>query len=84
MLDLTFNRVVVIRCLQYGYAVPEGFKFGEPEDIASLVSYLASKEAHYVTELSDQLVASTFSKQIKKAAFQVDPPRTGAARPPRN
>ncbi|KAF5364849.1 hypothetical protein D9757_011272 [Collybiopsis confluens] len=34
---------------KYGLAPPSFFKFGEPDDIASLVSYLASKEAHYIT-----------------------------------
>lgn len=29
-------------------SIPLGYK-GEPEDIASLVSYLASKEAHFIT-----------------------------------
>ncbi|KIK57651.1 hypothetical protein GYMLUDRAFT_45815 [Collybiopsis luxurians FD-317 M1] len=33
----------------YGFITPENFKFGEPKDVASLVSYLASKEAHYIT-----------------------------------
>ncbi|KAJ3986141.1 hypothetical protein F5890DRAFT_1033840 [Lentinula detonsa] len=32
-----------------GLIRPVNYKFGEPEDIASLVSYLASKEAHYIT-----------------------------------
>ncbi|KAH7873521.1 NAD(P)-binding protein [Lentinula edodes] len=32
-----------------GLTTPVKYKFGEPEDIASLVSYLASKEAHYIT-----------------------------------
>ncbi|KAJ3995653.1 hypothetical protein F5050DRAFT_266476 [Lentinula boryana] len=32
-----------------GLNKPVNYKFGEPEDIASLVSYLASKEAHYIT-----------------------------------
>ena len=31
-------------------AATRGLKYdGEPEDIASLVSYLASKEAHFIT-----------------------------------
>jgi len=34
---------------KYGLAPQPAYKFGEPEDIASLVSYLASKEAHYIT-----------------------------------
>lgn len=29
--------------------MPSYFKLGEPEYIASLVSYLASEEAHYLT-----------------------------------
>ncbi|KAF5389911.1 hypothetical protein D9757_003680 [Collybiopsis confluens] len=33
----------------YGWSTPTNYKFGEPEDVASLVSYLASKEAHYIT-----------------------------------
>jgi acetoin reductase-like protein len=33
----------------YGIATPDNFKYGQPEDIASVVSYLASKEAHYIT-----------------------------------
>ncbi|KAJ3725777.1 hypothetical protein C8R42DRAFT_417102 [Lentinula raphanica] len=32
-----------------GLSRPINYKYGEPEDIASLVSYLVSKEAHYVT-----------------------------------
>lgn len=32
-----------------GLTRPVKYKFGEPEDVASLVSYLASKEAHYIT-----------------------------------
>ncbi|KAJ3775853.1 hypothetical protein FB446DRAFT_723537 [Lentinula raphanica] len=34
---------------KYGIAVPPYFKMGQPEYIASLVSYLASEEAHYIT-----------------------------------
>ncbi|KIK65262.1 hypothetical protein GYMLUDRAFT_94605 [Collybiopsis luxurians FD-317 M1] len=34
---------------KYGLAPPPFFKLGEPDDVASLVSYLASKEAHYIT-----------------------------------
>jgi len=33
----------------WGISLPPFFKVGEPEDIASLVAYLASKEAHYIT-----------------------------------
>ncbi|KAJ3974664.1 hypothetical protein EV361DRAFT_616331 [Lentinula raphanica] len=32
-----------------GLSKPVDYQFGEPEDIASLVSYLASKDAHYIT-----------------------------------
>ncbi|KAJ4481276.1 hypothetical protein J3R30DRAFT_3700989 [Lentinula aciculospora] len=34
---------------KYGLVMPSYFKLGEPEYIASLVSYLASQEAHYIT-----------------------------------
>ncbi|KAF5364852.1 hypothetical protein D9757_011271 [Collybiopsis confluens] len=39
--DLTGNR--------YFKQLPRFAKIGKPEDIASIVSYLASKEAHYIT-----------------------------------
>ncbi|KAF5389817.1 hypothetical protein D9757_003679 [Collybiopsis confluens] len=34
---------------RFGLAPPVNYSVGEPETIASLVSYLASKEAHYIT-----------------------------------
>ncbi|KAJ3736144.1 hypothetical protein DFJ43DRAFT_1129757 [Lentinula guzmanii] len=42
-------RCVSIPIFWLGLMKPVNYKFGEPEDIASLVSYLASKEAHYIT-----------------------------------
>ncbi|KAJ3763894.1 hypothetical protein EV360DRAFT_65944 [Lentinula raphanica] len=36
-----------------GLSKPVDYQFGEPEDIASLVSYLASKDAHYITDITE-------------------------------
>ncbi|KAJ4487757.1 NAD(P)-binding protein [Lentinula aciculospora] len=46
-IELQKDHVAVLAIV--GLCNPVNFKFGEPEDIASLVSYLVSKEAHYIT-----------------------------------
>ncbi|KAF5348987.1 hypothetical protein D9757_013464 [Collybiopsis confluens] len=50
--DLTGNR--------YFKQLPRFAKMGKPEDIASIVSYLASKEAHYITGQSISVNSGIF------------------------
>ncbi|KAJ3834428.1 NAD(P)-binding protein [Lentinula raphanica] len=48
-----------------GLSRPINYKYGEPEDIASLVSYLVSKEAHYVTGLFSDLTKRRHSLRLR-------------------
>ncbi|KAE9403175.1 acetoin reductase family protein, partial [Gymnopus androsaceus JB14] len=49
-------------------ALPSFAKIGEPEDVASIVSYLASKESHYITGKSALYQSTIFHIDIVQRA----------------